>query len=405
MANASPKGGWGDMVRLHPSLPYSFTMGTHDPALLMRNVSPAGEVVGLHAVFLDRNGRKAVFDEPERSAKKSFGHGGVVILRADGPRLLAGEGPEDMLTAAACSDAASVCTAGAGTLARAADYMPDGWGEVVLVADHDDAWRTTAAKAAALLIARGIAVRVAMPPDGIKDANALLKAQGLDAVRAMIGAAEPWLPPDSQAAAGLAQEAIRELLEDDSKPTQRDLVIEMGLSVDPWHDPDHVAYPTIDIGTHREHHAIRSPAFQRWLLAEFGRRHPRTIGDRTIPTAPAAQAKADVILNGIPSLAARPDLAGRSIVLTLPPIADSQRRTEAEFWAEFNQRAPCILGALLDAVSAGLRNLPTTRLSYRPRIADFAQWAVAAAPACGWRAQDFLDAYNGNRRRGEHGGS
>jgi hypothetical protein len=374
----------------------------------------------------------------------------------------------------------------------------------------------------------------------------------------------------------------------------------MGLSADLWHDPDHVAYATIDIGTHREHHAIRSSAFQRWLLAEFGRRHPRTIGDRTIPSAPAAQAKADalnaleavaaegreqcpvvrlgeaagkfyldrgtptweaaeidaegwrvvaeapvpflrptgvrplpvpvtggsinelrdllnvdtendfrlvvsilvsmlrrqgpfpvlivsgeqgaakstfckvlrrlvdpnhaelrtaprseqdllvaarnswvvgldnlsfvnadlsdaicrlatgggfstrklytdgeeyridvcrpVILNGIPSLAARPDLADRSIVLTLPPIADSQRRTEAEFWAEFNQRARYILGALLDAASAGLKNLPTTRLSCRPRMADFAQWAVAAAPACGWHGQDFLDAYTGNRQ-------
>jgi hypothetical protein len=107
----------GDTLRLHPSLPYGFTVGVHHPAMLMRRTSPAGNVVGLHAVFLDADGRK--LDDPEKTAKKSFGHGGVVVLRAKGSRLLVAEGPEDALMAAgAYPDAAAICTAGAGTLAQ-----------------------------------------------------------------------------------------------------------------------------------------------------------------------------------------------------------------------------------------------------------------------------------------------
>src|SRR4029453_2309656 len=54
-------------------------------------------------------------------------------------------------------------------------------------------------------------------------------------------------------------------------------------------------------------------------------------------------------------------------------------------------------GALLDIVSTALQHLPTTTLNRKPRMADFALWSCAAAEACGWTAQDFLDAYQGVR--------
>jgi hypothetical protein len=37
------------------------------------------------------------------------------------------------------------------------------------------------------------------------------------------------------------------------------------------------------------------------------------------------------------------------------------------------------------------------QLTQKPRMADFAVWACAAAEACGWTAKDFLDAYQGVR--------
>ncbi len=104
-----------------------------------------------------------------------------------------------------------------------------------------------------------------------------------------------------------------------------------------------------------------------------------------------------LILNGIEDLATRPDLLERAIVRWLPAIPESQRRTEAAYWREFEGVRPQVLGALYDAVSAALRYEATTRLTSSPRMADFAVWVSAAEGALGWRAGTFLAAYSDNR--------
>ncbi len=109
-------------------------------------------------------------------------------------------------------------------------------------------------------------------------------------------------------------------------------------------------------------------------------------------------AQRPIILNGIAQVATRGDLLDRAVVMTLPPIADAARKDEATFWQEFDQARPRILGALLDAVSCGLRQLPDVHLDCKPRMADFALWSVAAEPACPWPAGTFLDAYTENRQ-------
>src|SRR5436190_1120011 len=80
-----------------------------------------------------------------------------------------------------------------------------------------------------------------------------------------------------------------------------------------------------------------------------------------------------------------------------PAIPERERRTEAEYWREFERARPAVLGALYDAVSAALRNEATTRLASRPRMADFAEWVSAAEPALGWPPGAFLSAYDDNR--------
>ena len=182
--------GWPENVRLHPGIPYHITSGPQHPAMVMPKTAPDGAVVGLHAVFLDGQGRKVALDP----AKKSYGRGGVVVIRATGSLLLATEGPEDILTVAtACPHAAAICTAGAGTLQRVADYVPPGCEAVILCADRDPGGvgEAAARKAAAIIAGRGVPVRIALPPEGIKDANALLKERGMEAVRAMIKEAVP----------------------------------------------------------------------------------------------------------------------------------------------------------------------------------------------------------------------
>ena len=102
-----------------------------------------------------------------------------------------------------------------------------------------------------------------------------------------------------------------------------------------------------------------------------------------------------VVLNGIEDIVNRPDLADRAIFLTLEPIPEEGRRAEKELWAAFDKACPQILGALLDAVSHGLRQLPDTKLEKLPRMADFAVWATACETAL-WSAGTFGAAYAGN---------
>ena len=108
-----------------------------------------------------------------------------------------------------------------------------------------------------------------------------------------------------------------------------------------------------------------------------------------------------MLLNGIDIGINRPDLLDRAIVLSLPPISEDNRETEAEFWARFEAVRPYFLGSLLDGVACALRRLPEIKLSRRPRMADFATWAAAAEPAFGWPQGSFLNAYRRNRKRGE----
>ena len=104
-----------------------------------------------------------------------------------------------------------------------------------------------------------------------------------------------------------------------------------------------------------------------------------------------------VVLNGIEEIATRSDLMDRAVILTLPAIPPEKRRLESELWRAFDTAHPYILGGLLDAVSLGLRNLSQVRLDKAPRMADFAQWALACEPAFGVPEGTFLAAYNANR--------
>ncbi len=105
-----------------------------------------------------------------------------------------------------------------------------------------------------------------------------------------------------------------------------------------------------------------------------------------------------IILNGIEALATRGDVVDRGMTIYLPRIPKDRRLGETRFWREFELARPMILGALLDVVAAALRAEPDVRLSGSPRMADFAIWSAAAATALGWSAEEFLAAYEANRR-------
>ena len=125
----------------------------------------------------------------------------------------------------------------------------------------------------------------------------------------------------------------------------------------------------------------------------FGTRTLYSDGDETLFAAARP-----IVLNGIEEVATRPDLLDRALVLSLPTVAKSARLSETAFWKRFDAVRPSVLGALLTAAAAALARAGTVRMTRVPRMADFAQWVTAAAPALGWHPDQFLDAYAGNRQ-------
>jgi hypothetical protein len=115
--------------------------------------------------------------------------------------------------------------------------------------------------------------------------------------------------------------------------------------------------------------------------------HDEAIFDATRP----------LVFNAIPDLGtARPDFLDRALIVEFLSITPEIRRDEARFWCEFSARRPQILGALLDAAVAGLRNLPQVRLDRPPRLADFALWVSACEQALGMQPGEAMTACQAN---------
>jgi hypothetical protein len=105
-----------------------------------------------------------------------------------------------------------------------------------------------------------------------------------------------------------------------------------------------------------------------------------------------------LVFNAIPDLgAARPDFLDRALIVELQGIGSDVRRDERCLWREFDEVRSRILGALLDAVAAGLRKLPEMKLDQLPRMAYLAAWVTACEPSLGLVPGAFLKEYERSR--------
>jgi len=111
------------------------------------------------------------------------------------------------------------------------------------------------------------------------------------------------------------------------------------------------------------------------------------------------QVKRCIGLNGINLLISKADLMDRSILLTLERIDPANRIEEVDLWAGFEKEKAGILGGIFDTLSRAMAVHPSVRLSYLPRMADFARWGYAIAEALGGRGDEFLKAYRANIAR------
>ncbi len=109
------------------------------------------------------------------------------------------------------------------------------------------------------------------------------------------------------------------------------------------------------------------------------------------------EAMRPLLLNGIGGFVKRPDLLGRAMVLELPQLPESERRTEQDFWNAFEEAAPRILGALLDTLAGALARRDQVKLPALPRMADFAVLGTAVEQTLGWPAGSFVQALDANQ--------
>jgi hypothetical protein len=98
-----------------------------------------------------------------------------------------------------------------------------------------------------------------------------------------------------------------------------------------------------------------------------------------------------VILNGINLPTDRGDVLDRALVVELERISDHRRHTEEDLWERFEAEHPKLLGALFDVLSQAIAHKPSLKLSRRPRLADWGEYAASVYEVMGWGAEQFLN--------------
>jgi hypothetical protein len=93
-----------------------------------------------------------------------------------------------------------------------------------------------------------------------------------------------------------------------------------------------------------------------------------------------------IIFDGIDVGALQPDLADRTVPITLELIADQDRKDEQTFWGGWAQAHPQLLGAVLDLAASVLARLPSQVMERKPRMADFAKVLAAVDAELGTTA-------------------
>src|SRR5215207_9727904 len=98
-----------------------------------------------------------------------------------------------------------------------------------------------------------------------------------------------------------------------------------------------------------------------------------------------------VLLNGINVPTDRGDVLDRSLVIELEHIPDAERRTEEELWERFEAEHPRLLGSFFGVLAEAIALKPSLKLSRRPRLADWGEYAAAVYEVMGWSAEAFLE--------------
>jgi energy-coupling factor transporter ATP-binding protein EcfA2 len=105
------------------------------------------------------------------------------------------------------------------------------------------------------------------------------------------------------------------------------------------------------------------------------------------------------IITAIDALVTRDDLADRVLMAQLPEIPRNKRLPQEELDLKIETARPLILGALLTALSQTLAQLPHTKRTDLPRMADYALFGIASEKALGLKEGQFMAVFDESREQ------
>ena len=108
-----------------------------------------------------------------------------------------------------------------------------------------------------------------------------------------------------------------------------------------------------------------------------------------------------LVLNGIHSFIEQPDLAQRCLPIELLPLAENNRKSEAQMVRDFQADLPAILRGLFELIAKVLTHLPTAVPTNPERMLDFVLWLAAMEQAQGAPAGVYQAAYSDALRQGQ----
>lgn len=106
-----------------------------------------------------------------------------------------------------------------------------------------------------------------------------------------------------------------------------------------------------------------------------------------------------VILNGIDIVPYKSDLAERSLLFELQPISKEQRKTDNDFWSDFNKDRPQILGAIFDTLVKAIELMPMVEHKGLHRMAAANVEMIAIAMALGLSQEGFQKILDNNKKK------
>lgn len=175
-----------ETLRFHRSLKHR--SGGYWPALVAAvSVWPARQPVAVHRTYLTDDGAKAPV-EPNKMALGAIKHGAVRLGRPDA-RLVVAEGIEDALTVQCATGMAAWAVLGAHNLPNL--IVPDDVTDILIGADADEEGLSYARRAAQVWLAERRRVRIATPPAGFKDWNAVRQKEVFECSQGFLEGSNP----------------------------------------------------------------------------------------------------------------------------------------------------------------------------------------------------------------------